>query len=406
MTLQSQGRFLACIFVAVAFSTGVNIWKSVSMQGDTRLTTSTEEFYALSSTSNMKSMVGNSLEELPLNFAGVLARAFEPWPANRTIPCFNPQERSFKMHWSHRRSQKTPTSEGLFFLKLLKTASSSSASLHLRLARNLAKGTDYEICRSRYQHGWAGPKMYKYGQRNRSQSFLWTVLREPTARYASEFFHFEVSRAEVAPSDENFIHFLKSGKHSDHHYLSWLSTGGYQFGRSDPVRCSNDILSDYDFIGVTERLDESAVCLMMLLRLKLADILHLSSKNSGGYDDGAYRNRCVYIAPTVLSSGMNDYLGSKEWQNYVQPERALYQAANRSLDLTIERLGREEFQANLARYRHAKQLVESRCLPEIKLPCTDTGKRIKDNATDCMWGDLGCGFKCIDQVSTELGLWQ
>lgn len=349
-----------------------------------------------------------SLERLPVNFSGVLARAFDPWPANCTIPCFDPQEQPGGKHWSHKRVQKKPTAEGLFFLKLLKTASSSSAGLHLRIARNIAQRThaDYEICKSRYLHGWAGPRMYKYGQRNRSKSFLWTILREPTARYASEFFHFEVSRAKVAPSDENFIHFLKSGKHSDHHYLSWLSTKGYRFGQSDPVRCSNNILSDYDFIGVTERMDESAVCLMMLLRLKLADILHLSSKNSGGYDDGEFRNQCVYITPTFISEGIRDYVASNEWQRYVQPENALYEAANRSLDLTIQKLGRDAFQTNLARYRHAKQLVESRCLSMTKFPCTDTGERIKDNATGCLSGDLGCGFDCIDEVSTELGLWQ
>jgi hypothetical protein len=248
--------------------------------------------------------------------------------------------------------------------------------------------------------------MYKYGQRNRSESFLWTMLREPTKRYASEFFHFEVSRANVAPSDDNFIHFLSKGKHADHHYLSWLSTGGYKFGRSDTVQSSNNILSDYDFIGVTERMDESAVCLMMLLRLKLADILHLSSKNSGGYDDGAFKNQCVYITPTVISEGIRDYFASNEWQRYVQPERALYEAVNRSLDLTIEKLGRDEFQANLARYRHAQQLEKLRCLSTTKFPCTDTGTRIKDNATDCLSSDLGCGFACIDEVSTELGLWQ
>jgi hypothetical protein len=349
-----------------------------------------------------------SLEQLPVNFSGVLARAFDPWPANRSIPCFDPQEHPGGKHWTHKRVQKKPAAQGLFFLKLLKTASSSSAGLHLRIARNLAQRThtDYEICRSRFLHGWAGPRMYKYGQRNRTESFLWTMLREPTARYASEFFHFEVSRANVAPSDDNFIHFLQKGKHADHHYLSWLSTAGYKFGRSDPVQSSNSILSDYDFIGVTERMDESAVCLMMLLRLKVADILHLSSKNSGGYDDGAFKNQCVYITPTIISEGIRDYFASDEWQRYVQPERALYEAANRSLDLTIEKLGRDVFQANLARYRHAQQWVKKRCLSKTAFPCTDTGKRIKDNATDCLSSDLGCGFACIDEVSTELGLWQ
>lgn len=37
----------------------------------------------------------------------------------------------------------------------------------------------------------------------------------------------------------------------------------------------NSILRDYDFIGVTERMDESAVALQMLLGLKTSDVMYL-----------------------------------------------------------------------------------------------------------------------------------
>jgi hypothetical protein len=42
----------------------------------------------------------------------------------------------------------------------------------------------------------------------------------------------------------------------------------------------NQILSDYDFIGITERMAESAVALMMLLGVNMGDILYLSAKGS------------------------------------------------------------------------------------------------------------------------------
>jgi hypothetical protein len=41
----------------------------------------------------------------------------------------------------------------------------------------------------------------------------------------------------------------------------------------------------YDFIAITERMDESAVELQMLLGLPLADVLYLNAKTSGGYED-------------------------------------------------------------------------------------------------------------------------
>ena len=46
------------------------------------------------------------------------------------------------------------------------------------------------------------------------------------------------------------------------------------------------ILDNYDFIGVTDRFDESLVVLQLLLGLETSDILYLSSKKSGNYDDG------------------------------------------------------------------------------------------------------------------------
>lgn len=354
------------------------------------------------------------------NISSVVAVAFAPWPVDQPAPCFDPRlETMPNKRWSDPRVQRSPTDSGLFFVKLLKTASSSTASLHLRAARNLARRQpppqestlaltshkNYAICRSRHLHGRAGPGGHGYAHRNQTASFLWTILREPTARYVSEFFHFHVSREGLAPTTTNLVEFLRTGKHAKHHYLSWLSLERYRFGKTDPVQAANGILQAYNFIGITERSDESAVCFMMLLRLRLADILYLSSKSSGGYDDGQYKGRCTYIQPSNLTGEMREYLASDEWIGHVRGEQLLYQAANRSLDLTIDRIGKEAFQANLGRYRQAKRRVQSHCGPRTKFPCTETGQRRAGNETDCLWSDLGCGFDCLDEVSTELGLW-
>ena len=48
----------------------------------------------------------------------------------------------------------------------------------------------------------------------------------------------------------------------------------------------NEILAEYDYIGITERMEESAVALAMLLDLPLGDVLYLNAKQNGGYDEG------------------------------------------------------------------------------------------------------------------------
>ena len=395
------------------------------------------------------------------------SRVFSKWNGSTTLPCFPPtdignnthnnnnnnnntqqhQQQLQFLHWTDKRNLKRPATDGLFFLKLLKTGSTTASSIHVRIAYNLARRRRrhrqwnnhtnattavttttttsstttsnneyyYPICATRHLHGWAGPRMYHYGQRHAATSLLWTILREPTARYLSEFFHFQVSRRAGTPVSRAIISYLRSGPHSDHHYLSWLSTrrsyngrGGRGRGRGRPYVIAQQILQDYDFIGITERMDESAVALMMLLpqeQISMADILYLNSKTAGGYDDGAYGNTCVKIRPVEISAELQAYLDSPEWKAYIAPEEALYRAVNQSLDRTIDALGRFEFERNLKRFRHAQRVVQETCAPVVKFPCSLTGELRAPEETDCLHGDVGCGFDCLDKVATELELW-
>ena len=334
-------------------------------------------------------------------FDGVHSRPFPTWQQSRgsiPLPCFDPTD-GLDLNWNDkRRIQKKPASQGLFYLKLLKTASSTAASVHLRIAHNLARNHPYPICRVRYLHGWAGPRMFHYNDRDRAASWLWTLVRDPKARLLSEFYHFDVSRQ----NQTDFRTFLRTNKHMDHHSLSWLSPTGYRFGKSRPIPTANAILKDYDFIGVTERFDESIVVLMLLLDLTLADILYVTAKASGGWDDGEFQNRCFHILPTVKTPEMTAYFNSFEWQVYARPEIALHQAANHSLDLTIAQLGRPRVERLVQQLRRAGTIVNERCR-HVRLPCSSTGEKREE--TDCLSADMGCGFECLDQVATELGLW-
>jgi hypothetical protein len=325
--------------------------------------------------------------------AGVVARSFT-W--NSSLPCLKPD---YPMRQKHGFRQ--PATNGFLFMKLVKTGGSTAAGVAMRIAKRTAKRENkkFWICRGRWDHSWAF-KMLK--DRRRDESFTWTLLREPTKRAISQFFHFEVSRENTSSSDESFQKYLSSSRNAKiqrNFYLKILSLQRVVPTDDTAPFTINSILSEYDFIGITERMDESMVTLMMLLDLPMGDILYLNAKGNGGYDDGAHRGMCYYIHPSYVSPGMSSFFESPQWLEMTKWDRLLYQAANRSLDLTIDRLGRDRFNKNLREFRYMNKVAQDRCLPLNVFPCTSTGQHNKNES--CLWSDSGCGYKCLDQVALD-----
>jgi Galactose-3-O-sulfotransferase len=339
------------------------------------------------------------------NFEGVYARAFDPWPEGRPLPCLEPNP------VDDQYGSILPTKDGILFLKPYKTGSSTSSGVNLRISRALAwrQNRPYEFCKARFDHGpWVdSPAAAMYGNRNRDSSILWTIVREPTKRAVSLFFHFQVSRMGVEPTDNNFRRFLTEQNPSKkyNYYLHNLSLKPFNATIDDPAQVANDILASYDFIGVTERMDESYVALAMLLRLPLSDVLYLSAKTSGGYDDAGQDGKCAFIRPSFVTEGMQAFFDGDDWQAKVKYDLAFYRAVNRSLDATIDRLGRRTFEKNLARLREAQKVARDRCLSSTVFPCDADGNFVPPDKTDCVFTDYGCAFECLDRVAYDLGLW-
>jgi hypothetical protein len=367
-------------------------------------------------------------ETLPLpmpttkTFGGVPSRPFHKWPSTRPLPCFDPNEVP-GVHWTSKQVQLKPITKGLIYIKLVKTGSSTASGVHLRLARGLARrvrvehsqninttnsnttnSSNYEICRSRFLHGWAGPKMLRLAARDRQSSFLWSIVRDPTRRFVSDFFHFQVSRRNVTPTVSNMKSYFEISYKHKHHYLDWLSITGYKYEVSDPIRKAKHIIKNYDFIGVVERLDESLVVLAMLLDIPLGDVLYLDSKRSGGYDDGEKEKTCYFIQPANVTSDMATYLASDAWRRYIEPEERLFQATNHSLDLTMDGLGRDAVYRQLEIFKKAQAVVQAKCLNSTRFPCSATGELRNASDVDCWTRDMGCGFDCLDQVAIDLGI--
>jgi hypothetical protein len=173
---------------------------------------------------------------------------------------------------------------------------------------------------------------------------------------------------------------------------------------SDPVQVANDILQEYNFIAISERLEESAVVLMLLLDIPMSDILFLNAKGHGRHYDDGVDGECKYMWPSFVTPSMSKVFASPEWKERIRYDQALYEAANRSLDLTIDHvIGRPVFEEHLTRYREAQLMARDAC-SNVSFPCTETGLYLPPASTDCLWKDSGCGTKCLDKIAGTLGL--
>lgn len=217
------------------------------------------------------------------DFQGVKPRPFPRWGSpGQSLPC-EPLERD----WDTGYVQHRPSKTGLLFVKPPKAGSTTAASVTLRIASRLAQRQSRNVtassettmtalpslCKNRVQHSTT--HTMGYHQRHRSRSVLWSVLREPTSRAISQFFHFHVSRRGYNATDEIFQQFLEERKELLTNFqLKYLAFHKFN-EKTDPIAAMNRILRNYDFIAVSERMDESLVALQMILGLETADVMHI-----------------------------------------------------------------------------------------------------------------------------------
>ena len=131
----------------------------------------------------------------------------------------------------------------------------------------------------------------------------------------------------------------------------------------------------------------------MLWNLPMGDILHLSSKRSGG---GRYDDLGTKMIPAKKTAAVVQFM---EGPLTVLMERdlSLIAAVNRALDATIESLG-PAFQQQLVQFQSLMASATAACADKAIWPYSDTGEEQKvKSSTDCYWNDNGCGFPCLDQ---------
>jgi hypothetical protein len=298
---------------------------------------------------------------------------------------------------------------GLVFVKLPKAASSTGAGIAIRIARSVGKrvlkkkkgNKPKQQCAHTYQHG-------RGFRRRESPSILWTILRDPSNRALSEYFHFQVSRQGVVPTSESMIRFLQTRQsyQLDYIYSRSASKKSTVIVNTPAKVIQHYVMEEYNFVALVERLDESLVVMKLLWGLEDQDIIVLPAKLSRGYDDGRFQDKCTKIQPAFTTPQVDDYLRTNFTKQPFNSDYLLYAAANRSLDLTIDALGRERVEAHVQKHRRLQRAAEETCLPQTIFPCSANGTwQVHESIPHCYWADSGCGHKCVDAMFEQTTSW-
>jgi Sulfotransferase family len=267
------------------------------------------------------------------------------------LPCPPAKDNWTSSHVQKKATNASPT--GILYVKVPKTGSSTGSSVNLRLAsriyqkvvgaastpssseeeevggnrtRSASPQIHLGVCRNRFQHSSAF--RLGYGRWNRTRSVLWSVVRDPTDRFVSEYFHFFVSRGRRNASDDAVLrkYLWRSRKALPSFQVRYLALVPLAAAGDDvtdeelteerrvwrrpdssprqapptpspsppttlapsqaphpavSVETIRSILRGYDFVGVSERMDESLVALQLLLGLDTADIVHMRYAHYG-----------------------------------------------------------------------------------------------------------------------------
>jgi hypothetical protein len=325
-----------------------------------------------------------------------------PWAHD--FPCF-PDEPD----WNSISVQRRPSRKGFLFVREMKTASSTLSGVLLRLAhrRGLVvdgtrSGVETIPCRLRISHSSA--REMKCYERDLKESFLLSLLRDPTKRAISHYFHFIISQQKHDPTDEHFKgYFLHEDSPWSGYYIKDLAMSTDDLPDNDSDSKDDfsvqQILSKYNFIAITERMEESLIVLKLLLGLEMEDILFMPAKRHGSFTTGVPpEHSCVYIVPPFLTPGMKEFFESQYWKNFTRVDQRLYDAAGQSLDNTIQALGRQKVQEELVIFRQALQYAHQRCEERTVYRCNSRGDFVDDNSTCYLW-DVGCGYECLNEIS-------
>ena len=382
-----------------------------------------------------------------------IARPFLPF--NGTEWCHIDHRQSMTIqqpaHKTTTRSSRSQPLKGLMLTKVHKAGSTTAAGVTLSIAHRVAQrrqrqqrqqqqqqqqrqrtnislpNTTRPMCHSHFYHEFAIHNHHSH--RNVATSFLWTTVRLPHTRAESAYSYYQ--SPERYHVDEEHMQFLSLSrghqlrlirKRSERlvgfygqlylHGTSTVNVSSRYSGQNhssmgipdNSIITTNpehlalehvrrEVLDYYNFVAVTERWVESMAVLKLLLPgVRYSDLIVLRTKERGSFVP--HGHSCKFI-PVVssLPDRIQTYMDGPFRDT--NPDYLLYAAVNRSLDMTIETLGRDRVQDGMRQIQYLQSLAQESCLNTTIQPCSRTGKL---QMAACYVRDFGCGYTCIGDV--------
>lgn len=287
-------------------------------------------------TSNNESPVQNQQKQQPVQI-----KAYSVW---------NRKDKSYCV--AQGSSTKT---QGIFFIKVPKTSSFMLALITNRIAAREARRRKFVVgthCKTHEPTVHFPASTLKVGQRDKLQSFLWTMIRQPDTRAISHY-GMHIAFGNWSDSTKEFVEKLKGNIFfRPHTQLWWIAPNFLKDDTSDIQLQSiiQDVLNQYNFIGVYERLYESIVVLGMLMDVNINDILYSWRPSKIARCGNSIKQ------PSWLTNDMKSHLATDEWKDKQKGDFMLYNAVNQKLDATIDLLGRDKVQQNVEKYNKLIQI--------------------------------------------------
>jgi hypothetical protein len=227
-------------------------------------------------------------------------------------------------------------------------------------------------------------------------------LRDPTKKAISSFFHFKVGVGQMEPTDANFKRVLQHPENENVYIRDLAMRPMWEFnGKENKTKVIEEILNAYDFIAITERMDESLVVLKILVSLDFEDIIYVRERSKGGFSNGPENRPCLYIVPSFVTPGMREFFAGPKWAKQSLGDSMIYKAAYRSLDMTIDALGRKNVEQQVLRFQQINKKAQEMCESSVRSLCDVGGNLIPPTDNTCyIWGE-GCAHECLDKFSME-----
>lgn len=305
-------------------------------------------------------------------------KPYEVWDRSKhQFPCVN---------------ENAPKNQGIFYIKVPKTSSSTLAGITSRIAAKESRRQGFptdKMCKTHDPMVHSSASDLDCGKRDKEKSFLWTVVRHPNDRAVSHY-GMRLSFGNVKNHQKEFRdNLLGNASFKTNTQLAFMSTKklkDYSIKDDEIAFYVQDILDEYNFVGIYERLHESLVVFSMLMDMNINDVIfnYRPIKNA----------RCGSLEePDWLNDGMRNYLKSAEWARKQKADFIMYKAINKKLDMTIEALGLENVQKKRADFEKLLYLG------------TDLSSRIRKK-TGCgvifpsVYGDID-GMKNFKELTTQ-----